>query len=289
MKSLLCFALMTLVACTPGSLSIPNFTGNLPESESRGDGHASGGLSATDAYIPFEKSSPALFDRIRNKLTDTGDYSVKNGIITGPNVKTQLSNRFTSRRGFSGGKPRGIILHKTAGRSCASGEKIPVAYRKPHIYICRNGTVIVNGSLDAPRTAVEAGHNDWTLSIEFEAAYAPKSTCKGDKPQNGIHCYENLTEQQKSVGHNMVKLMGKYHGIPIKPLLKYNSRQEYYAASTRVLDKPNRGAYKGDPSLTGVGSSIQFVKKGNNNEHDDYLEFEEFNQVMGGPSEEYLI
>ncbi|MBU6376155.1 MAG: N-acetylmuramoyl-L-alanine amidase, partial [Bdellovibrionales bacterium] len=138
-----------------------------------------------------------------------------------PRVKHQLSSRFTGSR-YSTGKPVGIIFHKTAGRTCGSRKSIGEEYRRPHVYICRDGTIIQNGSFDRPRNGAEKGHNDWSISIEFEAAYAPKPyTCQ--KPEGGLHCYEALTPAQLAWGQAMTRALSGRYKIPIQPALQAQS------------------------------------------------------------------
>ncbi len=214
-----------------------------------------------------------------------GQHSVdKNGMITGPNVNYQISNALTSRRGFAGGRARAINLHMTAGRTCKDGgTRVPKGFEKPHIYICRNGEVIVNGTLNRPRTSAEAAHNDYTLNIEFEAAYAPKGTCR--RAEGALHCYEKLTANQMAMGAKMMKLMSSYHKIPLKPALNVATEDQYYSYKTYIAAS-NRGMRSGDNAIMksqahGIITSYQTrFKRDDDNNHDDMLAWSQWKQIL---------
>jgi hypothetical protein len=188
-----------------------------------------------------------------------------NGLLKGDNVHNDLNLKSGS---YKGGKPKGIILHKTAGKSCRSNNT--VSNKAPHIFICRDGRIIVNGSFDNPRTAAEKFHNDWSLNIEFDAAYehkTSKAACdkrkemtwgqtspKHSPPEKWRgHCYQELTEEQVKVGREVMELLSKRFDIPLKPSIDVKTQREYVSQHTNILQVGSYGPRSFNPSNMSPG------------------------------------
>ncbi len=199
-----------------------------------------------------------------------------------PRVKHQLSSGFTGSR-YSTGKPVGIIFHKTAGRTCGKNASIGEDYRRPHVYICRDGTIIQNGSFDRPRNGAERGHNDWSINIEFEASYSPQS-CR--KPEGGGHCYESLTPAQLAWGRAMTRALSKRYDIPIQPALQASSADLYYDYDTYLTTgRPRTRNSKLGREARGVLPSFWTrLDYHDNSNHDDGPTFEEFQALIRSES-----
>ncbi len=199
-----------------------------------------------------------------------------------PRVKHQLSSRFTGSS-YSTGRPVGIIFHKTAGRTCGKNSSIGEDYRRPHVYICRDGTIIQNGSFDRPRNGAERGHNDWSINIEFEASYSSQS-CQ--KPEGGGHCYESLTPAQLAWGRAMTRALSQRYRIPIQPALQASSAAQYYDEDTYLTTAtPRTSNSKRGRDARGVLPSFWTrLDYHDNSNHDDGPTFEEFQALIRSES-----
>jgi len=199
-----------------------------------------------------------------------------------PRVKHQLSSRFTGSS-YSTGKPVGIIFHKTAGRTCGKNASIGEDYRRPHVYICRDGTIIQNGSFDRPRNGAERGHNDWSINIEFEASYSSQS-CR--KPEGGGHCYESLTPAQLAWGRAMTRALSQRYQIPIQPALRASSAAQYYDADTYLTTATPRSSNskRGSDARGILPSFWTRLDYHDDSNHDDGPTFEEFQALLRSES-----
>lgn len=203
-----------------------------------GDGtSASSGSSGSSGDAPFINP---------NGTETTMDYSAikinSQGLLEGANVINQESKVFQDSRGFGSQGPKGIILHKTAGKTCGNNNSIPEGLRGPHVFVCQSGKIIVTGSFDSPRTFSELGHNDWSLNIEFESPYekSGKAACasRGELTLGGFgHCYEPLNSQQVEAGKKIISLLSKRYNIPQQLTLPVNSQEQYTSNSTAILPK----------------------------------------------------
>jgi len=193
-----------------------------------------------DPAQPEDKNTDDTLDT--TKTVTLGNLSIdESGLLHGDDVHHDLA---PTGRSYSTGSPKGIILHKTAGNSC-NRRNNTVSNKAPHLYICRDGRIIVNGSFKEARTAAELGHNDWSLNIEFEAAYEKdKSVCaqRGEKTQGGTsekngwgNCYQQMTTEQIIQGRQVIAMLSDKYDIPTTLALPVENELDYIADSTRVL------------------------------------------------------
>jgi hypothetical protein len=252
MKRSIVFLFILASACKNSKIGEKNvFNGTQNESPTQ-NAHdstsGSGSSSGTGAASPDSQGTykPPSADPT---LLANSDLSIDgNGVMQGTNVYQQISPALTDERGFPAAGPKGIILHKTAGKVCNPNNTVPSGYEKPHIYICQDGRVIVNGSFDWPRTRAERGHNSWSLNVEFESPYQDKSKCaeRGELTQGGWgHCYEPLTPQQIAMGKKVIELLSKRYNIPQQLALPIENQQQYAAEQTLIL--PSGSSTLGGP------------------------------------------
>ncbi len=211
-----------------------------------------------------------------------------NGFLQGPNVYQQINNNLRASK-FPAGDPRVIVLHKTAGRSCnvSNGKvTVPKGYEKPHVYICRDGSIVVNGSLDYARRRAEAGHNHYTLNIELEASYVGKSpqecAAKGIKiPEKALHCYENLTAIQAERTKQVLAAFSQHANIPLIPVLpgsQYYDHDTFISATTNMDSRCDEDSCSMNDQnrARGVASSHQTRLAYNDSDnHDDHMSAED--------------
>lgn len=209
-----------------------------------------------------------------------------NGIIQGPKVTQSINDSLRGSR-FPANNPRAIVLHKTAGLTCNTKNGVTTVNKsdaKPHLYICQDGTIVMNGSLDYQRRRAEAGHNDYTINIEFESPYIGKGrencAAKGHiLPPGVIHCYENLTPTQAQRGRDVLKLISNYHNIPLTPVLPESERMNY---ASFINAHSGSGIHKS--RVRGVIESYQ-TRLGykDNSNHDDHMSDKD-RMALGIPS-----
>lgn len=222
------------------------------------------------------EKKPGLLSRIFGKgPRSLGPLSIdNNGIIHGPQVTQSINDSLRGDR-FPANNPRAIVLHKTAGLTCNTKNGVTTVNKsdaKPHMYICQDGTIVMNGSLDYQRTRAERGHNDYTINIEFESPYIGKGrencAAKGHiLPPGVIHCYQNLTPIQAQRGREALKLISRYHNIPLTPVLPESERMNY---ASFVNAHSGSGIHKS--RVRGVIESYQ-TRLGykDNSNHDDHM------------------
>lgn len=259
-------------------------TGLSPEEEGQLLSEEPSNGSHGDSDIGTEEK-PNLFQRIFSRgETSAGPLSVDSaGIIQGPKVTYSINDSLRGDR-FPTGEPRAIVLHKTAGLTCNTKDGVTTVNKsdaKPHMYICQDGTVVVNGSLDYQRRSAEKGHNDYTVNIEFESPYIGKGkeACakKGQTlPPGVLHCYQNLTPVQLQRGRDALKLISKRHNIPLNPVFSAKERMEY---ANFINSNKGSGIFKG--RVRGVIESYQTrVGRDDNSNHDDHMTPEDMNALF---------
>lgn len=220
-----------------GSISIPT---------EGGGGSGPGSLAPAGPDAPGSDNPPVA----------TGDYKIgSNGLLTGKNVHHYIGGGTLSK--YTGGSPKGIILHKTAGPGC--NDNNTSVNQKPHIYVCRDGRVIVNGSFDKPREAAEKYHNDWSLNIEIEASDNDKGcdrrgemTWGQTKPNHSGgwrgKCYQEMTDAQVAAVRPILAALSKRYNIPLKPAIDVKTQREYVSKQTNILLEGRYGPRSYNPS-----------------------------------------